>query len=119
MQVLFHANDDELHVFCCFQLDREKSDLHTRVISLREMTANLEEQLKTTSSSLRNSRETIADKEAEISKLRLLLEQSERSADELRRRLESKMAELQRCDSDKLNAEEHQGLNPCDDCNLH
>lgn len=75
------------------------------------MTANLEEQLKTTSSSLRNSRETIADKEAEISKMRLLLEQSERSGDELKRRLESKITELQRFENDKVTAEEHQGMN--------
>ena len=74
------------------------------------MIANLEEQLKTTSSSLRNSRETIADKEAEISKLRLLLDQSERSGDELKRRLESKLSALERLENDKVSTEELQGL---------
>ena len=74
------------------------------------MIANLEEQLKTTSSSLRNSRETIADKEAEISKLRLLLDQSERSGDELKRRLESKINAVESLENDKVTAEEHQGL---------
>ena len=74
------------------------------------MLTSLEEQLKSTTSSLRNSRETVADKEAEISKLRLLLEQSERSADELKRRLEKKLSELQRTESDKLSSEEMRGL---------
>eukprot|EP00795_Rhopilema_esculentum_P000219 gene219-9856_t len=94
----------------CFssQIDREKSELHTRVTSLREMVANLEEQLKSTTSSLRNSREVTADKEAEISKLRLLLEQSERSGDELKRRLEKKIGELQKIESDKFSVEELQ-----------
>lgn len=78
-------------------------------MSLREMLTSLEEQLKSTTSSLRNSRETVADKEAEISKLRLLLEQSERSADELKRRLEKKLNELQRTESDKLSSEEMRG----------
>ena len=95
----------------CFssQIDREKSELLTRVTSLREMVANLEEQLKSTTSSLRNSREVTADKEAEISKLRLLLEQSERSGDELKRRLEKKIGELQKIESDKFSVEELQG----------
>ena len=74
------------------------------------MLTSLEEQLKSTTSSLRNSRETVADKEAEISKLRLLLEQSERSSDELKRRLEKKLSELQRTESDKLSSEEMRGL---------
>ncbi|XP_065058745.1 centrosomal protein of 135 kDa-like [Rhopilema esculentum] len=90
------------------KIDREKSELHTRVTSLREMVANLEEQLKSTTSSLRNSREVTADKEAEISKLRLLLEQSERSGDELKRRLEKKIGELQKIESDKFSVEELQ-----------
>ena len=74
------------------------------------MVANLEEQLKVTSSSLRNGRETIADKEAEISKLRLLLDQSERSGDELKRRLESRINAIEMLENEKVNAEEHQGL---------
>ncbi len=77
--------------------------------SLREMLNNLEEQLKSTTSSLRTSRETVADKEAEISKMRLLLDQSERSVDDLKRRLEKKMTELQRTESDKNSAEDCKG----------
>ena len=73
------------------------------------MLNSLEEQLKSTTSSLRQSRETAADKEAEISKHRLLLEQSERSTGELKRRLEKKMTELQRTENEKMTAEQQKG----------
>ena len=77
--------------------------------SLREMVSNLEEQLKSTSSTLRSSREATAEKEAEISKIRLLLEQAERSNDELKRRLQTKITEIERLEDGKATLDDNYG----------
>ncbi|XP_077983787.1 centrosomal protein of 135 kDa-like [Glandiceps talaboti] len=75
--------------------DGERSDLLTRVTSLREMIVTLEDQVKIQQLRISEANEDAAQQKATATQMRLLAEQAERSLEDHQRRLTKKSGDLQ------------------------
>ena len=69
--------------------------MHARVTSLRNMVANLEDQLKQTSAQLSMAKDSALELESEVNKVQLTADQANRTAEDRERRLNRKAGELQ------------------------
>lgn len=69
--------------------------MHTRVTSLRNMVANLEDQLKQTSAQLSMAKDSALELESEVNKVQLTADQANRTTEDRERRLNRKAGELQ------------------------
>ena len=77
--------------------------------SLRNMVSNLEEQLKQTTAKLSITKDSALEQEATVSKVQLQLEQTERTAEDLQRRLNRKAGELQAAEEKNVQLDTRNG----------
>ena len=75
-------------------MDNDKNALTRTMSSTQNIVHTLESQLSKANKTVSKQLETVADKDYEIRKLKLLLEQSEKSLHDLRLRYEEKVALL-------------------------
>lgn len=77
------------------QVEADRNELHTRVMSLRNMVSNLEDQVKQTTGQLSMAKDSALELEAEVNKVQLTADQANRTAEDMERRLNRKAGELQ------------------------
>ena len=73
------------------------------------MIHNLEDQLSSANKTIQSLNDEIIEKEAELSKMRLLLEQTDQSCNDMRRKLEGKTIELENQENDNNTLEMKNG----------
>jgi len=91
-------------------MDNDNDALNTRVSSTQNVIHTLESQLSKARKTSRHHQETLSEKETENSKLKLLLEQSDKTHSDLRGKYEEKMVLLGELEEQNCNLQEHLGL---------
>ena len=75
--------------------------------------SNLEDELKQTSAKLSMTKDTAFEQEATVNKVQLQMEQAERTAEDLQRRLNRKAGELQGAEEKNIQLEQRVGTTLC------
>lgn len=88
------------------KMETHNNTLNTRMTSTQSMIHTLEDQLFAANQSVQRTNEEVMQKEAELSKLRVLVERSDRNCDELKRKLEEKTIELEQRDDENIKIED-------------
>ena len=83
--------------------------MKAQLSSRQELVSSLEEQLASLKVTLQHCNENLTGREEEVSKLRLLVEQGDRSTADLRKRLEQKITDVQEEHNEKMTIEEKYG----------
>lgn len=91
-------------------METHNNTLNTRMTSTQSMIHTLEDQLFAANQSVQRTNEEVMQKEAGLSKLRVLVERSDRNCDEWKRKLEEKTIELEQRDDENIKIEDKYGM---------